>query len=844
MLGTRWRRRGVSLSKGCGVASRLSRCLLGAVVAVLLTPCFAQADFGPRVDGCGDVRFIGVKGSGQTGSWDDYGQEMWMVSEKIRSSLPAWVTYKSTQVIYPAYDTELLKVGDIGTYAGGVAQGDEALARLLEDVEDECPDELVLLGGYSSGAMIIHNALDEIAYSEHWADHIAGVHLLADPRRSGTDPTTRGSANSATWGIAAIGQWVSLLRGTGDVPSVFAPVTRSWCVAKDPVCALDVLNPAGFVANWFNIWRHSSYGGTTLPNLFVDEATRLTRRFRLQFPPTTQILADTATGWPVNYNLKGGFSTQVKFTGISPAIPGLTLTSDGHLKGSVPSTGFYSSEVAATTTAGGTTRFTIFLDVLEPFEMVDYEPEPVVLPPLVLHQPTGILLPGIQARSVVTVEDPLPTGLQLSSAGKLQGKPDLVGGFSIGVRVANPDGTLRRFRLELQVVNPAKLVSAGQDGTPSDSSPWDGILLDDSHAAFVSAASNLGVDNPGGNGIVYMKDVDSGALAHWVPPAGEHVCALETDAAKTTLYIVTAWWREFTNQNGDPDAEDNTTIRQIPLAGQMGQTGALSPSVLASFPGTCNSGAAVAPATAAGPAVISYHRLEQPGQPMGPGDMPQRLYTLGSDGFAPVGLPKSDGLAWIPLAIVDVRADGAILVRHERIVNTGEPGPPGSETGYFMLNASGSWRRIDLDASSHQIMMNNPRFYAGGIVFVLDNGISSFGARAALAIGGGGGSVPLMFKPIAAADPSPFEGRALEGSGEIQPLTSNDYATGCRSYKRSKPARTQPTTVYFSGTQIESCVASSPGNAPTPFWAGGPGNMLVSGNVGESPDQLLVAAIP
>ncbi len=814
---------------------------LCVVALVLVVPAVAHADLGPKVDGCGDVRFIGVKGSGET---DDYGREMAALSGEVGRALPSWVEFKSTPVNYPAYGTDLLWSGGIDTYADGIEQGDQALRDLLADVEDECPQELEILAGYSSGAMIVHDILDEFAFDDWATSHVIGVHLLADPRRSPGDPTTRGGANSTSRGIAAIGEWVSLLHGTSDIPAVFAPVTRSWCAAKDPICALEPTSLSGLAANFANRKRHSNYGGTILPNVFVDDAQRLTRTLRLRFPPTTQLLETVATGWPVNIDLKGSFPYGVRFTGISPEIPGLSLAANGRLSGVVSATGHYQADVSTFSTEGGSSTFKVILDVVEPFDMVDFDPDPVVLAPMPIHEPTGVALPGIAPRSVVTLEpeDTMPAGLTLSGAGKLQGRPDQVGDFEVGVRVAKPDGTLRRFVLSMQVVNPAKLVSAAPDGTPSDASISAAIMLDDSRAAFVSAADNLGVENPDGSDVVYLKDIDSGALAHWSPPPDEFVCAIETDPAKANLYIATSWWEDFVNDDGNPDSRERTTIRKLPLAGLPGSGGQLTPSTLTSYAGSCENGAAIAAETARGPVVISANRLDLTGQPLGAGETPERLYVLGGTGYHVVANPPSDGLPWSLKSIVDVRSDGALLVEEQRIVNSGEPGPPASETGYFVLGATGAMRRVDLDAAGQQVKMLSPHFYAGGLVFSMNrNDAPASLARAAVVINSG----VLRYKPIGLADPALFDSLGISSSQGIQPLTGNDYAVGCRTYKRSKPARLEPTTVYYGGFQIDSCIAANPNNAPSSYSAAGPTKMLVEGTVdGADARQLLSAAIP
>jgi Cutinase len=823
------------------VRSRTLLLSLFAIAVLLASPVVAHADLGPRLGGCGDVRFVGVEGSGEGDDSQEpaYGREMATLRDEIGEALPSWADYRTNPIHYPAYSTDLIVHGDIDTYADGIRQGDAALADFMDEVYDVCPDELEILGGYSSGAMVVHDFLDDAAYSDHWTSHIIGVHLLADPRRSPTDPTRRGSANGATWGIAAVGQWASVLDGTELVPSVFTPVTRSWCAARDPVCAADLLDPIAFVRQLVrDRWRHSEYGKSIFPNLFETDATWLTRRVRFRFPPTAQFLDTVADDWPVNKDLKGSFPYAVRFTGMSPAIPNLTLTPDGHLKGANVPIGNYHSTVTAVTPDGGSTEFDIYLGVVEPFDMVPFDLDPVALPPLPVHQPTGIALPGIPARSVVTLEpgDTLPAGLTLSSAGRLQGRADIVGDSEVGVRVAKPDGSMRRFILRLMVVNPAKLVSATADGTPGDAGADGGIILDDSRVAFTSVSTNLGVDNPDYNEVVYIKDINSGALDHWAPSPDESVCGIQTDAAKTSLYIITGSTEVVTDDDGNDDYIEHTTIRRLPVAGQAVGGQELAPMVVTTYSGPCG-GASVAPATARGTAVLSPYRLDQPGQPFNGGV--EQVYLLGSSGFTMVDAPRSDGPAWTPVAMADVRSDGALLVREQRAVNNPN-GSQQSETGYFLLAASGTWRRVDLDGSGNATALKAPRFYAGGLVYST-GGTVSFAARAAAVIGDSG---RLLFKPIAPADPTPFDSLNISSSRGIQPLTANDYAAGCHTYMRSKPTRAEPTTVFYNNAEIDSCIASAPTDSPSPFSAGGPTNMLVSGPVGEGMSELLVAPVP
>ncbi len=50
-----------------------------------------------------------------------------------------------------------------------------------------------------------------------------------------------------------------------------------------------------------------------------------------------------------------------------------------------------------------------------------------------------------------------------------------------------------------------------------------------------------------------------------------------TDETKSTLFIVTTSFQEFTNENGDPDSQDHTTIRQLPVSVTNYRTGPVTP---------------------------------------------------------------------------------------------------------------------------------------------------------------------------------------------------------------------------------------------------------------------------
>jgi thioesterase domain-containing protein len=87
------------------------------------------------------------------------------------------------------------------------------MASLVEQALKQCPDTKVVLGGYSQGAMVVHNAAGKLS-----AGQVVGAVTFGDPFK------TQKPDNIENF--------------------------KTWCATGDPVC----LNGANFIA-------HISYGG-------------------------------------------------------------------------------------------------------------------------------------------------------------------------------------------------------------------------------------------------------------------------------------------------------------------------------------------------------------------------------------------------------------------------------------------------------------------------------------------------------------------------------------------------------------------------------------------------------
>jgi acetylxylan esterase len=139
-------------------------------------------------------------------------------------------TVSQEAVVYPATLTN---------YASSVAQGDSAMAKDVENAVSACPNEKIVLLGYSQGAQVVGDVLagggggslgaqSAPIPSADAAKVIAAIQF-GDPRHQpnlasidlGTDPGAQG-----------IFPVVS-----GQSRAGFSAILRSWCDTGDPFCA-------------------------------------------------------------------------------------------------------------------------------------------------------------------------------------------------------------------------------------------------------------------------------------------------------------------------------------------------------------------------------------------------------------------------------------------------------------------------------------------------------------------------------------------------------------------------------------------------------------------------------
>jgi hypothetical protein len=207
---------------------------------------------------CGDYFVIGARGSGEdpqgnppvySSNEDGFGTRNYNAYYGLKKVIEAYGVPESDFNVlglrYRALGVEAAALIN-GEYEESIWEGVAALKEVLHERESECPSEPAILIGYSQGALVIHLALRELQKSDPSmlsAAHIAGVMLIADPAKVGSEsePVWEEENVPAAPGSGiykADGLWTKLGEPeNGPLPSTVTNRAISFCANHDIVCA-------------------------------------------------------------------------------------------------------------------------------------------------------------------------------------------------------------------------------------------------------------------------------------------------------------------------------------------------------------------------------------------------------------------------------------------------------------------------------------------------------------------------------------------------------------------------------------------------------------------------------
>ncbi|GAB4587010.1 cutinase family protein [Nocardia sp. IFM 10818] len=197
-----------------GERTRILLCSTVIGVAALALPGLPAAadELSSGPGGCAEVRVVSVRGTlePQIGSLLLTPLAERIARESVRSTTV-------TELEYPASMAQ-----------DSAVRGVENLTALVNAAAVECPDQRVVLLGYSQGARVIGNTLRaRTALSDRAAGQIEAIAVFGSPLFNGAEPFNRGSYDPALSGTAALP-----VGALGE----FTDRVRSYCAATDRVC--------------------------------------------------------------------------------------------------------------------------------------------------------------------------------------------------------------------------------------------------------------------------------------------------------------------------------------------------------------------------------------------------------------------------------------------------------------------------------------------------------------------------------------------------------------------------------------------------------------------------------
>jgi hypothetical protein len=199
---------------------------------------------------CADVLFLAARGSGESGpggAKEDPGDGDAGIGGPVRTAYESFTASltdgrsvtRPVSVSYPA--DNVLPNAVIGSYIPDLWKGVKEVRRALTERAAHCPNERIVLAGYSQGAMVMHRILTNAITSgvtdqlpSAILNRIDALILIADGDRVANDTTTKyGSARPSAQGV---GTQLDHTAGHDRLSQDQGAETLSICNAGDAVC--------------------------------------------------------------------------------------------------------------------------------------------------------------------------------------------------------------------------------------------------------------------------------------------------------------------------------------------------------------------------------------------------------------------------------------------------------------------------------------------------------------------------------------------------------------------------------------------------------------------------------
>ena len=221
---------------------------------------------------CDQVLFVGARGSSEMGpgdyGWnssrtpgDEYGlgPEVNSARNEVLKQFAGDETMQTESVSYQANSVlTLLRAPNL--YFSNLGKGVTATMSLLKAQAEKCPGQVIILAGYSQGAMVMHRVLHDLINDESDFPILARVYadiLIADGDQVPYDnEVLYGTAGEGANGIGHLDAKISK-SSEAKFPANLGIIPIRVCNHHDPVCDATEND-----LDLFSINIHTSYAGT------------------------------------------------------------------------------------------------------------------------------------------------------------------------------------------------------------------------------------------------------------------------------------------------------------------------------------------------------------------------------------------------------------------------------------------------------------------------------------------------------------------------------------------------------------------------------------------------------
>lgn len=298
---------------------------------------------------CKDVLFIGARGTGETASdHSGYGGDVYDVLKQIEGDTSGQRTFQAVPVDYNSTSVRTLLTNH-DAYFQNIGTGVDWTVNYLTQQAKNCPDQQIVLAGFSQGAMVMHRVILQLAGTANGSQilsRLIDAILIGDGDQVPNDNQVR--FGSAADNARGVGQAYRNISGTSTAkfPASVGSQVLSVCNRHDIVCGWTDNNiTTCLAAPWIcpfsvatMIRIHLSYDGS---KPLLQAAKRA----------ATDLLALRYTGGTLNINGTVGTALSATATVTGGILP---INFSGGIDGDVPPAWLGSSQSGRSVTLSGT----------------------------------------------------------------------------------------------------------------------------------------------------------------------------------------------------------------------------------------------------------------------------------------------------------------------------------------------------------------------------------------------------------------------------------------------------------------------------------------------------------